>query len=145
MTVMTTTARNYATKPTDASQGFREVAEKSTAQAKENFEKFSAASGEATEAMKNAYLTAINGAEKYSAKAIEFANTNTNAAFAFAKDLSSVKSPTEFFALSSEHTRQQFEVLSRQANELAELAQKVSIESSEPLKAGVAKAFNQGV
>jgi hypothetical protein len=34
-------------RPSDAPQAFREVAEKSTAQAKENFEKLSAASSEA--------------------------------------------------------------------------------------------------
>jgi phasin len=132
-------------RPSDAPQAFREVAEKSTAQAKENFEKLSAASGEAAEAMKTTYLTAMKGAQNYSAKVIEFAQANADATFTFAKELPRVKSPSEFMTVSAEHTRAQFEVLTQQAKELAELAQKVSVECAEPLKAGVAKAFNQGV
>jgi phasin len=120
----------------------REAAEKSTAQAKENFEKFSTASGEATEAVKDAYLTAIDGAQNYSAKVMEFAQANTNAAFAAAKELARVKSPTEFIERSAEHSRQQLEVLSRQTKELAELAQRVTAECDEPLRAGPARAFN---
>jgi phasin len=145
MSVMTTAARNYTSKSTDGPQVMREVAEKSTAQARENFEKLSAASGEASEAMRTAYLTAMKGAQNYSAKVIEFAQANADATFAFAKELSRVKSPSEFIELSSEHTRQQFEVLTQQAKDLAELAQKVTVESAEPFKAGVAKAFNPGV
>jgi phasin len=142
---MTSALRNPAMRPSDAPQAFREVAEKSTAQAKENFEKLSAASSEAAEAMKNTYLTAMKGAQNYSAKVIEFAQANADATFAFAKELPSVKSPSDFVALSTEHTRRQFEALSRQAKELVELTQKVSVECAAPLKAGVAKGFNQGV
>jgi phasin len=142
MSVMTTATRTYATKQADTPQIMREAAEKNTAQVKENIEKFNAASGEAAEAVRSAYLSAMNGAQNYSAKVIEFAQTNSDATFNFAKELPRVKSPSEFIELSAEHTRLQFEILTRQARELTELAQKVTEECAAPLRAGINKAFN---
>jgi hypothetical protein len=40
------------------------------------------------------------------------------------------------------HTRKQFEAITAQTKELTEIAQKVTTEIAEPLKAGVTKAFN---
>jgi hypothetical protein len=57
--------------------------------------------------------------------------------------LSGVKSPSEFLELSTEHARKQFEMLAEQAKQLTVLTQKVTLETTEPLKTGVAKAFNQ--
>jgi hypothetical protein len=45
--------------------------------------------------------------------------------------------------LSTEHSRKQFETLTEQTKELAGLAQKVTLATAEPLRAGVTKAFGQ--
>ena len=128
-----------AYKASDAPQVLRDVAEQTTAQAKDNFEKMSVAASEATNLMKNASTTALKGAQEYSAKVMEFTKTNIDSALAHFTKLSSVKTPTEFFALSSEHARQQFEVLSRQAQELASIAQKMATTATEAVKSGVRK------
>jgi phasin len=125
----------------DATQAFRATAENGSAQAKEAFEKMSAATAEATALIKNCYSTAVKGAQEYNTKVIEFANANTEAAFA--QKLSSVKSPTEFIELSTDHSRKQFETLTEQTKELAALAQNVTLAAAEPLKTGVTKAFSQ--
>ena len=52
-----------------------------------------------------------------------------------------MKSPTEFFELSTEHARKQAAVMAEQAKELTELSQKVMRESTGPLNAGIGKAF----
>jgi hypothetical protein len=39
----------------------------------------------------------------------------------------SVKSPMEFFALSNEYAKRQFEILTRQAQELAAIVQKMTL------------------
>jgi phasin len=134
------TEQYHATNPTSAPQALRDVAENATAQVKENFEKMSAATGEAANLMKNTYATSFKGAQEYSTKVLEFANANLNASFEHAKKLLSVKSPAEFFALSNDHVRQQFEILSRQAQELAAIAQKMTAATTESVKAGVQKA-----
>ena len=109
----------------------------------EVYEKMTAATSEATGVIKESYSTAVNGAQDYNNKLLEFAQTNTNTAFELAKRLLEVKSASEFIELSTERTRQQFATLTEQTKELAVLAQKVTLASTEPLKAGVAKALGQ--
>ena len=109
----------------------------------EAYEKMTAATSEATDVIKESYSTAVKGAQDYNNKLLEFAQTNTNTAFELAKRLLDVKSPSEFIELSTERTRQQFATLTEQTKELAALAQKVTLASTEPLKAGVAKALGQ--
>jgi phasin len=138
------TAMDRPTKTTtEAAQAFAATAEKGSAQAKEAFEKMSANAAESSELMKTSYSTAIKGAQDYNNKVLEFAQANTKAAMDFVKKLSSVKSPSEFMELSTEHSREQFEVLTQQSKELAALAQQVMHAAVEPLKAGATKAFNQ--
>ena len=137
---MNANAPYQATKPTDVPQAIRDVAETSTAQAKENFEKMSVAAGEATDMMKSTFSTTFRGAQEYSTKVLEFAHVNINAAFEHARKLASLKSPAEFFALSNDHQRQQFEILSRQAQDLAAIAQKMAAATTQSVKAGVQKA-----
>ena len=134
------TNAEYQKAAANAPQAIREVAEKGAAQVKENLEKMTAAAGEATHLLKDTYSTSLKGAQDYSAKVLEFAHINTNSAFEYARQLSAVKSPTEFFALSNDRIRQQFEVLFRQGQELAAIARKVTVATTESAKPGVNKA-----
>lgn len=140
-----TTATKLASSPgmDDATLAFRAAAENGSAQAKAAFDKMSAATTEATAVIKNSYSTAAKGAQDYNNKFIEFAKTNTEAAFDFAQKLWSVKSPSDFIELSAKHSREQFETLTEQSKELAALAQTVTLATVEPLKTGVTKAFGQ--
>lgn len=122
-------------------QAIREMANKGTAQAKASYAKMSAATAEASSVMQNAGATAAQGIKDGNAKVIEFARTNSNAAFDYASELLGVKSPSEFIKVSTEQARKQFEVLSEQTKELTTLSQKVMLETAEPLKASAAKAF----
>src|ERR1700742_4190430 len=58
---------------------FREFAEKSVSQAKENYEKMKSAAEEATDVLEDTYATASKGASDIGLKMIEAARTNTNA------------------------------------------------------------------
>ena len=145
---MATTTNTAAQKPanspmTAAPQAFREMAEKGTTQAKETYEKMNAATAETTDLIKNSYSMAVKGAQDYNTKFIEFAQTNSEAAFDFVQKLSGVKSPSDFIELSTEHSRKQFETLTEQTKELAALAQKVTLATVEPLKTGATKVFGQ--
>jgi phasin len=145
---MNMNSKTTATKPagfqkTDAPQVFREMAEAGTTHAKETYEKMSAATTEAADLVKDSCSTAVKGAQDYYTKFIELAHANTNSAFNFVQKLFGVKSPTEFVELSTEHARTQLEALTDQTKQLAALAQKVTLATSEPLKIGVAKAFNR--
>jgi phasin len=118
-------AAQTRTTTTDAPHVLRDVAEQSAAQAKESLETMSAAAGEASSLLKHGIATTLKSTQDYSAKVLEFANVNINAAVEHAIKLSSVKSPMEFFALSNEYAKRQFEILTRQAQELTAIVQKM--------------------
>ena len=143
MNSKTTATKSTGFQKTDAPQAFREMAEAGTTHAKETYEKMSATTTEAADLVKDSYSTAVKGAQDYNSKFIEFAHANTNSAFNFVQKLFGVKSPTEFVELSTEHARSQLEMLTDQTKQLAALAQKVTLATAEPLKAGVAKALNR--
>jgi phasin len=144
---MDVNTKTTATKPaglpkTDVPQAFGEMVEKGTIQAEETYEKMSGATIDAADLLKNSYSTAVKGVQDYNNKFIEFGHANINAAFDFVQKLSGVKSPSAFVELSTEHARKQLETLTEQTKQLAALAQKVTLATAEPLKTGVAKAFN---
>ena len=85
----------------------------------------------------------LKGLQDYNNKFLEFAHTNTNAAFDFLQKLNDVKSPSEFMELSTEHARAQTQTLTEQTKKLSELAQEIALAGAKPLQEGVAKAFNR--
>jgi phasin len=122
---------------------FREFAEKSVSQAKDNYEKMKTAAEEASEILEDTYATATKGASDYGLKMIEVARVNADAAFDYASELMTVKSLSEFVELSTAHTRKQFGSFAAQGKELAAIAQKVATETAEPMKESVTKAFKK--
>ena len=122
---------------------FREFAEKSVTQAKDNWEKMKAATEEASDLIEDSYATASKGATDYGLKLIETSRANTNSMFDYATQLMTVKSLSEAVELSTSHMRKQFDTLSAQSKELTALAQKVTTETVEPIKESVTSAFKK--
>jgi phasin len=121
--------------------GYRELAEKGIAQAKQNYERAKTAAEETNELIESTYTTAMRGWSDYGLKMIEAMRVNSNAQFDFARDMLAVKSPSDMVELSSAHARKQFDAFSAQSKELASLAQKVSNDTAEPIKAGFNRAL----
>ena len=121
---MDTKTSNRATKPAEA------------------YERMSAATTGATDLIKESYSTALKGAQDYNNKLLEFAQSNSDTAFEFAQRLLRAESSSELVEL-SDAARRQAVTLTEQAKELAALVQKVTLASTETLKAGATKAFRQ--
>jgi phasin len=121
----------------------REFTEKTAARAKETYGKVQAAAKESTQAMEQTLSTASKGAADFNYHLLEIAQENMNAAFDFARQLTRVKSPSEFLELSAAHARKQFETYTEQTQRLTSLAQKVTTDAAHPFQAGVAK--RQGI
>ena len=117
--------------------------EKSVSQAKENYEKLKAAAEEASDVMEETYSTATKGSTEYGLKVLDAARVNTNAAFDFFAEFIAVKSLSEAVELSTAHARKQFEMVTEQTKDLTAIAQKVASDTTEPVKAGVTKAFSK--
>ena len=134
---------NFEMPKIDMPAAFREFAEKGTAQAKETYEKMKAVAEESTAVLEDTYATAAKGVTAYNLKLIECARANTNAAFDFAGQFFAAKSLSEALELSSTHARKQFEAVSAQGKDLTALAQKVAVDSAEPIKSGINQAFSK--
>jgi phasin len=86
---------------------------------------------QATKQFENTYSTAVDGMREYSLKVLEIARTNSDTAFDYARQIVSVKSPSEMIELSTAHARKQLETLAAQTKELTALGQKVAAASGE--------------
>jgi phasin len=124
---------------------FREFAEKSVAQAQDTYEKVKAAAAEATNVLEETCTAAAQGTAEYNRKAVEAASSHADTFFNFALALLNVKSPTEFFKLSSAHLSKQLEAVTEQTKELSALAQKAASETAEPIKTGITSALKKVV
>ena len=134
---------NFEIPKMEIPAAFREIAEKSVAQAKESYEKMKSAAQDATDVLEDTYATATKGAADYGLKLIEVTRANTNAAFDFYSELMTVTSFSQAIELSTAQARKQFETATAQGKELAALVQKVAAETAEPIKDGVSKAFKK--
>ena len=122
---------------------FRELAEKSLAQVKENYEKMKAVAEETTDLFEDTYSTACKGCTGYGLKVIETARANSDAAFDLMTGLMGVKSYSEMVELTSGYMRKQFETLTAQAKDLSEEAQKVATDTAEPIKTSFNNALKK--
>ena len=117
---------------------FREIAEPSVAQVKENCEKMKAVSEEMADALRQTCSTNAKAATDYGVKVIDISSVNAAAALDFLTNLIDAKSPSEIMNLSVAQARKNFDAASAQSRELWELAQKAATETAEPFKKGVA-------
>jgi phasin len=122
---------------------FREMAEKSIAQAQANYAKLKASTEEATDLMEDTFETARAGALELNTKSLEAVKANTEAAFSFAKTIVAAKTVAEVVELQTSFMRKYFETLTAQVKDLQETAQKVTADSVAPIKAATEKAMKE--
>lgn len=127
--------------PFEVPEQMRAFAEKSVAQARDNYAKFKDAAETHNGTIEAVFSSASKGVSAYSAKLMEFMKVNTTATLDFAQEMLSIKSPSEALELWSSHARKQFEAFTAQARELTELTQKVTSETVEPIRANAAKYY----
>jgi phasin len=127
--------------PFEVPEQMRAFAEKGVSQARDSYAKFKDAAETHNGTMEAVFTNASKGYSAYTAKLIEFAKANTSSSLDFAQDLFGVKTPAEALELWSSHSRKQFETLTAQAKELAELTQKAAAETVEPIKATASKYY----
>lgn len=131
----------FSTVPFQVPEQVRVLAEKGVAQAREGYQKFKEAAETSNVALEAVYTSATRGAGDFTAKVLDIARANTESAFDFTQRLLGVKSVHEAFEVVNAHAHKQFEVLTAQSKELADVAQKVATDTVEPIKANAAKAF----
>ncbi|MGA2286840.1 phasin [Bradyrhizobium sp.] len=127
--------------PFEVPEQVRAFAEKGVSQARDQYAKFKDAAETHNGTVEAVFTTASKGASEYTAKLMEMMKANATASLDFAQQLFSVKSPSEAMELWTSHARKQFETLTAQTKQLAELSQKVTTDTVEPIKASASKLF----
>jgi phasin len=134
-------AETFAPAAETAAADMSAIAQKTVDQAQAAFEKVNEiAHGNVQmfDAAASAYKTRVTDIQL---KAMEFAQLNVNAGFAFTRKLFSMKNPTEAFGLQQTFLKEQAETLQRQAAELSELSVALAKESIKPLQDNMSKSF----
>jgi hypothetical protein len=121
----------------------RRFAEKTAAQAKDTFNKVSAAGAEETRRAEQSALTAFNGTRECYLKMLDMAQDNTVAGFDLARELLSVRTPSEFVEIWNARAREAYGTFSEQTKELSDLVQKVATSSTQPFTNGLTNPFRQ--
>jgi phasin len=138
---MTTDPFSASIIPFEVPEQMRAFAEKGVSQARDNYARFKDAAESHNGTIEAVFTCASKGTSDYSAKLMEFMKANTTSNLDFAQELLGVKSPSEALELWTTFARKQYETLSSQFKELAELSQKVASETVEPIKASAAKYY----
>jgi len=127
--------------PFEVPEQMRALAEKGVSQARDSYARFKDVAESHNGTIEAVFTTASKGASEYSAKLMEMMKTNTSSTLDFAQELLGSKSPSDAIEVWTSHAKRQFETLTAQSKELAELSQKVATETVEPIKANASKLF----
>jgi phasin len=138
-----TAAAKTRTSRIEGAEAVREFAQQGASYSKDMYETTKAAAGETNRLMEQTYSAVTKSAADFNLQWIEMVRVNTNSALDFSRQLVGVKSPSEFLELSAAHARKQFETFTEQAQQLTNLAQKVTTDAVAPLQAGVKNAFSK--
>ncbi|MCB1487690.1 MAG: phasin [Bauldia sp.] len=125
----------------DVPAAARDFAEKGIAQAREAYAKMKSSAEEASDLVEDTYETAREGAFTLGTKALDLAKANSDATFAFAKDLFGAKTLAEVIELQTAFARQQFDATSAQFKDFQEAAQKLFTDTTKPVTEHVEKTF----
>lgn len=125
----------------DVPAAARDFAEKGIAQARDAYAKMKSTAEETTDLVEDTYETAREGAFTLGTKALDLAKANSDATFAFAKDLFGAKTLAEVIELQTAFARQQFDATSAQFKDFQDTAQKLFADTTKPMTAHVEKTF----
>ena len=92
-------------------------------------------------AAQESFSASADGVRHFNLKMLEMAKTNTNALFDFALEVARTKEPTQLAELWTQHSRQLFETMGKQSQELTSMGQKVVSAGAEPLSRSAEKAL----
>jgi len=136
-------AFSFPTPSFEFPNAFREFAEKSVAQARDNYARMKTAAEDATDLVEGTMETARDGAFAIGVKALDAAKSNSDASFALARDLLGAKTMSEIIELQSTFARSQFEAVAAQFKELQALSEKVFTDTTKPVTERVEKTFKE--
>ena len=105
--------------------------EQTSRAARETFDKSTETSAETVQGLQEGFTSAVQNASDLNVRLIDMARANSEAAFAFARDLAAAKKPSDFIEAWKTHTTKYLEMLTKQASELSSGGQRLANTTAE--------------
>jgi len=139
-----TEAQNAAEAMTaDAVSNARQVTEKTIDNARAAYDELKGAAQETVDVLDGSANAFKTGTADLNAKAIEYAQTNLNASFDFARKAMTVTDVRELFELQTAFAQNQFKACATQMQDLTNMTAKLAENTSRPLADGMTKSFEK--
>jgi phasin len=120
-------------------EGVRALAEKAVAHTREAYDRSKDAFDASLTTFERSFDAAGQGAAAFNRKIVDIARRNVDANFDLATSLAGAKNLTDIVELQSAFWREQFGVLTSQAEEVRALSAKVTADAAEPIKSQMAR------
>jgi hypothetical protein len=121
-----------------------DVGRKATQKARDTVEKGRQVAEETVRGVEQSGSAAFDNIRNLNLKLIDAAQANADAACALARDIATIKTPSDLPAVWMRHVQEQFNMTTKQANDLTALGQKLVTESTTPMTRSFQQAFTQG-
>ena len=118
---------------------------KTTQKAREAMEKGRETAEDSARAVERSYANAFENVRDLNLKLLDIAQANTEAVCNFARDVATIKSPSDLLGVWMDHSRRQFEMATKHAGDLTSLGQKMATESTAPMARSAEQAFTRGM
>jgi hypothetical protein len=94
--------------------------------------------------VEQSYSAAFDNIRNLNVKLIDAAQENADAVCALARDIATIKNPSDLLAVWINHAQKQFGMATKQASDLTALGQKFIAASATPMTRSFQQAFTQG-
>ena len=119
----------------------KRTVQKGADMAREGIERGTRAAQEGAQAAERSYSAAFDNMRELQMKLFEIAQHNTRIGVELVGDLTSARSPADLVEIWTAYSRKQFDMLSAQGKELAELSQRFATDSMQPLMRSASQAI----
>jgi hypothetical protein len=121
-----------------------DVGRKATQKARDTVEKGRQVAEETVRGVEQSGSAAFDNIRNLNLRLIDAAQANADAACALARDIAIITTPSDLPAVWMRHVQKQFDMATKQANDLTALGQKLVTESTAPMTRSFQLAFTQG-
>jgi hypothetical protein len=121
-----------------------DVGRKAAQKARDTVEKGGQVAEETSRGVEKSGSAAFDNIRNLNLGLIDAAQENADAACALARDIATIKTPSDLLAVWMRHVQEQFDMATKQANDLTALGQKLVSESTAPMTRSFQQAFTQG-
>jgi len=121
-----------------------DVGRKATQKARDTVEKGKQAAEETLRGVEQSYSATFDNIRNFNVRLIDAAQENADAVCALARDIATVKTPSNLLTVWMNHGQKQFDMATKQANDLTVLGQKFVTACTAPMTRTFQQAFTQG-